>query len=83
LSKFLVDQELITDGSRSTCYFFFKDNEEQNNIAIALCAVLHQLFTHKPELLRHAIPSWLRNKEKLQQETKLQLIRLRVTSYAS
>ena len=70
LSKFLVDQELITDGSRSTCYFFFKDNEEQNNIAIALCAVLHQLFTHKPELLRHAIPSWQRNEEKLQQETK-------------
>ena len=70
LSKFLVDHELITDGSRSTCYFFFKDNEEQNNIAIALCAVLHQLFTHKPELLRHAIPSWQRNKENLQQETK-------------
>jgi len=70
LSKFLVDQELITDASRSTCYFFFKDNEEQNDIAIALCAVLHQLFTHKPELLRHATPCWQRNKEKLQQETK-------------
>jgi hypothetical protein len=69
LSIFLVDQELRTEGSRSTCYFFFKDNEEQNDIAIALCAVLHQLFTHKPELLRHAIPIWQRNKEKLQQET--------------
>jgi hypothetical protein len=70
LSKFLVDQELMTDGSRSTCYFFFKENDEQNDIAIALCAVLHQLFTYKPELLRYAIPSWQRNKEKLQQETK-------------
>jgi ankyrin repeat protein len=69
LSKFLIDQELRTEGLRSTCYFFFKDNEEQNDVAIALCAVLHQLFTHKPELLRHATPIWQRNKEKLQQET--------------
>jgi hypothetical protein len=69
LSKFLIDEELRTEASRSTCYFFFKDNEEQNDLAIALCAVLHQLFTHKPELLRHAIPIWQRNKDKLQQET--------------
>ena len=69
LSKFLVDEELRTDGSRFTCYFFFKDNEEQNDIGVALCAVLHQLFTHKPELLHHAIPSWRRNDMKLQRET--------------
>ena len=70
LSKSLIDQELRTEGSRTTCYFFFKDNDEQNDIAIALCAVLHQLFTHKPELLRHATPIWQRNGEKLQQETE-------------
>ena len=68
-SKSLVDQELRQDGSLSICYFFFKDNEEQNSINLALCAVLHQLFTQKPELLHHAIPVWHSNKEKLQQET--------------
>jgi hypothetical protein len=45
LSRALVDERLV--GIRSCnptiCHFFFKDNEEQNNIATALCALLHQL----------------------------------------
>jgi hypothetical protein len=70
LSKSLIKHELKTERSRSTCYFFFKDNEEQNNVTIAFCAILHQLFTHKPTLLHHAIPSWERNGTKLQYETE-------------
>ncbi|KAJ5982454.1 hypothetical protein N7451_012554 [Penicillium sp. IBT 35674x] len=50
------------------CYFFFKDNDDQNHLAIALCSVLHQLFWQRPHLLRHAIPSWEKNGEKLRQE---------------
>ncbi|OGE46891.1 hypothetical protein PENARI_c093G03713 [Penicillium arizonense] len=50
------------------CYFFFKDNDEQNHLALALCSVLHQLFSQRPQLLRHAIPSWGKNGKKLQQE---------------
>jgi hypothetical protein len=40
------------------CYFFFKDNDEQNRLDKALCSVLHQLFSQRPQLLRHAMPSW-------------------------
>jgi hypothetical protein len=70
LSKSLVDIDLKAGDSLSTCYFFFKDNDEQNNIQIAICALLHQLFTQQPALLHHAIPSWERNGPKLQQETE-------------
>jgi len=52
LSKSLVDEELRSGTIGSTvCYFFFKDNDEQNSLATALCALLHQLFQHQPHLL--------------------------------
>ncbi|KAJ5297125.1 uncharacterized protein N7443_008018 [Penicillium atrosanguineum] len=52
----------------TTCYFFFKDNDEQNHLALALCSVLHQLLSQRPQLIRHAIPYWEKNGEKLRQE---------------
>jgi hypothetical protein len=52
----------------SVCYFFFKDNDEQNSLATALCAILHQLFGMQPQLLRHALPSWEKNQDRIQQE---------------
>jgi ankyrin repeat protein len=70
LSKSLVDEELRSDTDGSTvCYFFFKDNDEQNSLATALCALLHQLFQHQPHLLQHAVPAWNKDGSKLQQET--------------
>ena len=51
LAKYLVDSAL--PRSATICYFFFKDND-QNTIRQALCALLHQLFIHKPELINHA-----------------------------
>ena len=55
LSKSLIDQELLTSKTRTTCYFFFKDdNDAQKRACNALCALIHQLFTQKPSLLRHA-----------------------------
>ncbi|KAB8229020.1 purine and uridine phosphorylase [Aspergillus alliaceus] len=73
--KSVLAKSLIDDGFKalrptvSICYFFFKDNDEQNNLAVALCAVLHQLFSQQPNLLQYALPSWERNGNKLQQET--------------
>ncbi|KAH0027548.1 purine and uridine phosphorylase, partial [Aureobasidium melanogenum] len=85
LSKSLVDQRLMSDAAGSTvCYFFFKDNDEQNSLATCLCALLHQLFQHQPHLLQHAVPAWDSDGNKLQQETdKLWHILLAATSDAA
>ncbi|KAE8551634.1 hypothetical protein EYB25_005524 [Talaromyces marneffei] len=71
LAKSLIDEVFQASmPTVSICYFFFKDNEEQNSLATALCALLHQLFSLQPDLLRHALPSWERNLEKIQQEVE-------------
>ncbi|KAJ5376448.1 ankyrin [Penicillium cosmopolitanum] len=55
LSKALVDDKLVDDGYATVCYFFFKDNEEQNNMATAICALLHQLLLAQQSLFqKHA-----------------------------
>ncbi|THW72348.1 hypothetical protein D6D19_06590, partial [Aureobasidium pullulans] len=69
LSKSLVNEELRSGANDSTvCYFFFKDNDEQNSLATCLCALLHQLFQHQPHLLQHAVPARNKDGNKLQQE---------------
>ncbi|CAI7594286.1 unnamed protein product [Penicillium pancosmium] len=69
LSRSIIEDCLETACPEVTvCYFFFKDNDEQNLLALALCSVLHQLFSQRPQLLRHAIPVWEKNGEKLRQE---------------
>ncbi|KFY73630.1 hypothetical protein V499_06282 [Pseudogymnoascus sp. VKM F-103] len=56
LSRLLADKELQANQLRTTGYFFFKDdNEEQKTATNALCALLHQIFNQNPVLLRHAI----------------------------
>ncbi|KAL6828936.1 ankyrin repeat-containing domain protein [Trichoderma sp. SZMC 28015] len=52
LAKYLIDHGL--PRSVTICYFFFKD-QDQNTIRQALCALLHQLFTRKPALIKHAM----------------------------
>ncbi|OQV09531.1 hypothetical protein CLAIMM_13644 [Cladophialophora immunda] len=68
LSKSLIDHELQTTKQRTCCYFFFKENQNQDNLASAFCALLHQLFTSQPHLLTHAIPAWRRNGDQLTKE---------------
>ncbi|KAK5455876.1 hypothetical protein LTS15_005193 [Exophiala xenobiotica] len=70
LAKSLVDNELRNTSQHTVCYFFFKDNEEQNNVATAICALLHQLFSHRPQLIQHAIPLWEKNGNKLVKEMR-------------
>ncbi|KAN0078947.1 hypothetical protein V8E54_005460 [Elaphomyces granulatus] len=56
LVKYLVDSILLTSESRTTCYFFFKDDfEDQRNIISALCCILHQLFVQKRTLISEKI----------------------------
>ncbi|KAL6803573.1 hypothetical protein J3E68DRAFT_434071 [Trichoderma sp. SZMC 28012] len=68
LAKSLVDGDLDTSDSVSLCYFFFKDNDDQNSLTTALCAILHQLFGMQPDLLRHALLDWAKNGKNIQQE---------------
>ncbi|KAN0073000.1 ankyrin [Elaphomyces granulatus] len=56
LAKYLVDSVLATTESRTTCYFFFKDDfEDQRSIICALCCILQQLFIQKRILLSEKI----------------------------
>ena len=65
LAKSLIEHELKSTESISTCYFFFRDDEEQSKLQSALCGLLHQLFTFKPILLKHALHEVERNGERL------------------
>ena len=56
LSKSLIDNDLKGTEARVTCYFFFKDdNEEQKSATSALSALLHQLFSQKQLLIHYAM----------------------------
>ncbi|KAI9148347.1 Non-reducing end alpha-L-arabinofuranosidase BoGH43A [Paramyrothecium foliicola] len=56
LAKHLVDSVLPLAKSRTICYFFFKDDfDDQKSAKSALCCVLHQLFEQKPDLLSEKI----------------------------
>jgi hypothetical protein len=68
LAKSLIDIDLRNTDRHTVCYFFFKDNEEQDNLATALCALLHQLFSYQPRLIQYAIPAWEKTGDKLTRE---------------
>ena len=58
LSKCLVEEKLATlDPQHATiCYFFFKDvSPDSRSITKALSAILHQIFTKIPGLVKHAL----------------------------
>ncbi|KAH7118110.1 hypothetical protein B0J13DRAFT_570440 [Dactylonectria estremocensis] len=56
LAKYLVGSELQTTKSRTTSYFFFKDDfEDQRSATSALSCILHQLFTQREILFSDKI----------------------------
>ncbi|KAL6703253.1 hypothetical protein ACN47E_010041 [Coniothyrium glycines] len=55
LSRYLID-EVLPLGDRMVCYFFFKDDfEDQKSCLRAVCTVMFQLFDRKPQLITDAI----------------------------
>lgn len=54
LAKFLIDHELRKLPNTTICYFFFKD-QDQCTTRQAICALLHQLLSAKPFLLKYAM----------------------------
>lgn len=52
LVKYLVDEIILTTPKTTVCYFFFKDDfEDQKSINSALCCIMYQLFQQNPDLL--------------------------------
>ena len=59
LAKSLLERELLSTTSRTTCYFFFKDDDvDQKSGTKALCALIHQLFSQNNALVKYAIPDF-------------------------
>ena len=62
LAKSLIDNELQSTKTRTTCYFFFKDDSrEQKSVTNAVCALLHQLLDRKQGLMGRSVESFRRN----------------------
>ena len=65
LSRSLIEHELQSGPSRTTCYFFFKDIGEQRSATNAISALLHQLCTQKQSVLKHIVRVYQSNGNKL------------------
>ena len=64
-----MDIDLKPTAFRTTCYFFFKDDDViQNHSTNALSALLHQLFLQNKFLIRHAIPAYQNHGSNLTQK---------------
>ena len=62
LAKTVVDQY----HSSEVCFFFFKsENAISRSATHALCALLHQLCSARPAMIRHVLPAFKRNGDKL------------------
>lgn len=64
LTSYLIDHLKNSENKLQVpeiiCYFFFKeDNSEQNDATHAIAAILHQLYTAQPWLLRHVTNQFL------------------------
>jgi hypothetical protein len=58
LSKSIVDSLIAPSSATTVCYYFFKHGEQECTLSAALCAILHQLFSQQPHLIRHATSPW-------------------------
>lgn len=70
LASFLTDKLKSSESEAklpsTVCSFFFKDdNDEQDNALSALSAILHQLFSAKPQLIRHGLKEFDRKGDKM------------------
>ncbi|KAK4461955.1 ankyrin repeat-containing domain protein [Cladorrhinum samala] len=68
LAKFLVENVLVSTATRTTCYFFFKDDfQDQKSATNAISCILHQVFKQKPGLFFEDVRAQLQadDREKL------------------
>ncbi|KAL8701797.1 MAG: hypothetical protein Q9201_004711 [Fulgogasparrea decipioides] len=63
LARYIIDealpQNLPNPSSTQILYYFFKDTSpEQRSATRAVSTILHQLLAARPQLIRHALPSY-------------------------
>ncbi len=63
LARCIIDEDLPQNlpntSSTQILYYFFKDTSpEQRSATRAVSTILHQLFAARPQLIRHALPSY-------------------------
>ncbi|KKO97167.1 hypothetical protein THAR02_10726 [Trichoderma harzianum] len=86
LSRSLIDERRLSTNATTSivCYFFFKDGDDSRmHPHNALCAILHQLFTHDPtgSLIAQALPRYKNFGEALTHKfSELWMILLRCAS---
>jgi hypothetical protein len=52
LARYLLDTVLQSSNTRTTCYFFFKDDfSDQRSLESRLCCIIRQIFSQNPGLL--------------------------------
>jgi hypothetical protein len=57
LARTLIDESLLGQSEITTCYFFFREDDENARRATdALSALLHQLLVKHPALIKYALP---------------------------
>ena len=61
LSRYLVDEELASSAVVLTYFFFLPNDHDRNTISTALCAILHQLYKQRQQLVRHAATAFAQN----------------------
>ncbi|PYI00655.1 purine and uridine phosphorylase [Aspergillus sclerotiicarbonarius CBS 121057] len=58
LTRYLLDEILLSSRTSIVCYFFFKDDfEDQKSLVGALCCILHQIFQQSPRLFSDSLRS--------------------------
>ncbi|PKS12260.1 hypothetical protein jhhlp_001560 [Lomentospora prolificans] len=63
LARYLVDEVLPSTTTRTTCYFFFKEDfENQRSSVTALRSILHQIFDHYPAFFSSQVLEKLQDK---------------------
>ena len=65
LSRSLIDNELQSGPSRTTCYFFFKDIGEQRSATNAICALLHHLCAKNQFVLQQVVHVYQSNGDQM------------------
>lgn len=75
LASFLVDKFKSSESQEilpcTVCFFFFKDDsDEQDNAISAVSAILHQLFSAKYELIKHALQKYKTKGKKMFEELR-------------